>query len=156
RPPVKIKIVEKPPEPKKEPPPPPPPPPPPKPKPKPKPKPPVATERPQPKAPEPAKPVQGFSKDALTAGGKGPAVPMGNTLMREDEGKRLKEPPPPLDADLSADAKLIRDSVVTPQYTDAALDANIEGYVDVDVYVEGSGKVTQAELRKKVGYGMDQ
>jgi len=158
RPPVKVRIVEVAPEPKKE------PPPkvePPKAKPKPHPKkkikPKVATERPKPAVPpkQPPKPVQGLTASAMTPGGK-IAVPLGNTLMMEDTGERLKKAPPPMDADLSADAKLVRDSITTPKYTDAALDASIEGLTVVDVLVDESGKVTDAELKHKVGYGMDE
>lgn len=154
-PPVKIRIVEKQPEPKPE-------PPPEKPvekKPPKKPEKKVASERPPPAVPpkEPPKPIQGLSEDSIDKSGKGNvAAPLGNTLMMEDTGERVKEAPPPMDVDLSADPQLVRESVVTPQYTDAALDANFEGYVSVEVLVDESGKVVDAQLAKKVGYGMDQ
>jgi protein TonB len=104
-----------------------------------------------------AAPVQGLAPTALVPGGHGIAAPVGNTLMVEDDGKRRKaEDVQPMAAeDLTADAKLIMSSVTTPKYTDDAVDANLEGSFTVDVYVSDSGNVTQAELRKKVGYGMD-
>jgi TonB family protein len=46
--------------------------------------------------------------------------------------------------------------VVIPSYTDAALDAAFEGRVTVEVYVDESGAVVQAEPAKKIGYGMDE
>lgn len=73
--------------------------------------------------------------------------------MMEDDKKRVKDVAP-LDVDLSSDAKLIRKSIKIPEYTEDALDANFEGYVIVDVYVNISGDVVEVELRKKVGYGM--
>ena len=45
---------------------------------------------------------------------------------------------------------------MTPIYTDDAIDMGLEGTFIVDVYVDVSGAVQTAELRKKVGYGMDQ
>lgn len=119
----------------------------------------IASER-VPKTPppkDPPKPIQGLSEDSFDKTGKGSvSAPMGNTLMTEDEGIRVKEPPPPMDVDLSADPILIRESMATPQYTDAALDAGFEGVVTVEVLVDEAGQVTQAELTRKVGYGMDQ
>ena len=154
---AKIKIVEvKAPEPPKaEPPPPPPKPKPPKPK---ELKPKVATERPKaaepPKTPPPP-PVQGFSAAAMGPGGK-VAVPLGNTLLAPDTGQRLKSEPAPLQGDLSSDPELVRTTFKEPAYTDAAVDANLEGVATIDVFVDETGKVTQAELRKPIGFGMDQ
>jgi protein TonB len=119
----------------------------------------VASERKPKQPPAPtAKPVQGLSAEAISAEGTGIAAPIGNTLMTEDEGKRLKaEDVGALgNQDLSADARLIRSSFQTPSYTEAAIDAAIEGTYVVDVYVDETGNVTSAELTKKVGYGMDE
>lgn len=116
------------------------------------------TQAPQKKEPEakPVEAVQGINPDAMVTDGKGLAAPVGNTLLKEDEGKRLKpEDVGKLTEDCSSDAKLQRDSVTPPQYTEAALDANLEGTYVVDVYVDAQGGVVEAELRKKVGYGMD-
>lgn len=155
---VKIRVAEK----KKEPPPEVKPPPKPKPTPKPKKK---AKKKPKPKKKKVAsvrkppknvkttqKPVFGMDKP-LNKTGKGVAVPVGNTLMMEDDKKRVKDVAP-LAVDLSSDAKLVRSTIVTPEYTEDALDADFEGYVVVDVYVDRSGKVVEAELQKKIGYGM--
>ena len=155
---VKIRIVEKPPEPKVEPIPPKPAEPPPKPKPKPKEPPKVASERQPPKEPpkEDVKPIQGLDKNSMDPNGKGAvAAPVGNTLMTEDTGERVSDAAA-LAVDQTADAQLIHTSITIPQYTDAALDANFEGYVIVDVFVDEKGAVKEAELRKKVGYGMDE
>ncbi len=150
---VKVQIVEKA-EPEPEPPPPPPKKEPPKPKPKPK---QVAAQQ-QPKQlppKDPPKPIQGLDANSMDPNGNGIAAPMGNTMMMEDTGERAKTPPPELQADLSADAQLIRSSVTEPKYTDEALDANLQGTISVDVFVDVTGNVQEAELKKKVGYGMD-
>lgn len=57
--------------------------------------------------------------------------------------------------DLSADAELIAGSVEIPEYTEGALDAGFEGLVIVEVFVDVNGRVTEAEIEKKIGYGMD-
>ena len=159
--PIRIKVIEKQPavtikeEPEPEPPHPPPPPP------KPKPKPPrketVATNRIQPPTPQqPVEAIQGFSKESLApASGPGIAVPIGNTVMTKDTGKRVKDAAP-ITGDQSQDARIIPNSYIEPSYTDAAIDANLEGRFIVDVFVDEHGAVAQAELRKKIGYGMDQ
>lgn len=115
----------------------------------------VASERKaKPKAP-PTEAVQGIPPSAATPEASGMAVPLGNTLLTEDEGKRIKaEDVRDLPGDLSADARLILSSVVTPKYTEAALEANLEGNFIVDVYVDDQGRVLQSELRKPVGFGM--
>jgi outer membrane biosynthesis protein TonB len=74
--------------------------------------------------------------------------------MVEDSGKRLKDVEA-LRGDMSAPAKLIASTMVTPPYTEEALDALIQGSFIVDVYVGLDGTVREAELRKKIGYGMD-
>ncbi len=116
----------------------------------------VATERkPSPKAQQ-TKAVQGIPPDAVTPDASGISAPIGNTLMTEDEGKRIRpEDYRELAGDLSSDARLILGSVKVPAYTDAALEANLEGNFVVDVYVDEVGNVLQAELRKRVGFGMD-
>lgn len=98
-------------------------------------------------------PIQGLTKDSLSPTGT-MAAPIGNTLMTEDTGKRLKEVAP-IQGDLSAPAKLIASTMKAPPYTDEALDAGLEGSFIVDVYVNLDGSVREAELRKKIGYGMD-
>lgn len=110
----------------------------------------------EPKAP-PAQAVQGLPPDAVQPDAPGIAAPIGNTLLTEDEGKRIRpEDYRDLGGDLSADARLIMKSVVVPKYTDAALEGNLEGNFVVDVYVDEAGNVLQAEVRKRVGFGMDE
>jgi outer membrane biosynthesis protein TonB len=98
-------------------------------------------------------PVQGLTKESLSEGGT-MAAPLGNTLMTEDMGKRLKTVDP-LKGDLSQPAKLVVATLNPPPYTDDALDAGLEGSFIVDVFVNLDGSVREAELRKKIGYGMD-
>jgi protein TonB len=153
--PVKIRILEKKAEPKiaEVPKPPPKPPAPPKPKPKQK----TATDRPKPidRSLPPPKPIQGLTADAMSKGGK-VAVPLGNTLMTGDTGERPRVAPAAFDGDLTSDARLIGDSIVKPEYTDAAVEANLNGQVLVEVQVDEAGKVVDASLKRKVGFGMDE
>lgn len=120
-------------------------------------KPTVATNRTPPKTKtKPVEAIQGFKKDTLApADGPGIAVPIGNTVMTADTGKRVTEAAP-ITGDQSQDARLIPNSYIEPQYTDAALDASLEGRFIVDVFVDEKGNPIEAELRKKIGYGMDQ
>ncbi|MEI6397130.1 MAG: energy transducer TonB [Pseudomonadota bacterium] len=98
-------------------------------------------------------PVQGLTKDSLSQTVT-MAAPLGNTLMTEDQGRRLTDVAP-LKGDQSAPAKLIVSTLVPPPYADEALDAAIEGSFIVDVFINLDGSVREAELRKKIGYGMD-
>lgn len=117
----------------------------------------VATERKASPKAQPTKAVQGIPPDAVTPDATGIAAPIGNTLMTEDEGKRIRPDEfRELAGDLSSDARLILGSVKVPAYTDAALEANLEGNFIVDVYVDENGDVVQSELRKRVGFGMDE
>jgi protein TonB len=129
----------------------------PKPKPAPQPKATPAKEKPVDNAPPP-QPVMGLSKESFVEGGKGSfSAPAGNTTMLPDEGKRLSpEEIRKLDRDLSADAKLIDGSFIKPEFTSEAEENSLEGSFVIDVYVDTQGKVVEAELRKKIGYGMDE
>lgn len=156
---IKVKVVEKnlppPPPPPPPLPPPPPPPPPEKKKEKPRTPPKLPSDQKQPPSQEVVKPILGVTKESMSDKGKG-SVPLGNTTMVADEGIRKKEAPQPYVGDLSSDPLLIPSSVQIPTYSEAALDAGYEGKVTMDVYVSPEGVVTQAELRTKVGYGMDE
>jgi len=103
-------------------------------------------------------PVKGLSKDALAPTGAGPSVPVGNTLMVGDDAKaKAGEEVEALGGeDLSSDASIILSSVIAPEYTADAIDAGLEGKIIVDVMVDATGGVSHAELRKKVGHGMDE
>lgn len=155
---VKVSIVEKPPlevlkkeDPK---------PPPPKPKEKPPPRKKPLSERvkSQEKPPgEAPKPIMGLDPSAISPDGKGISAPVGNTLMMADDGKRAKpEDVKPFTGDLSSDARLIRESLKKIEYTEGAIEAALEGKYIVDVYVDEKGVVTSAELRKKIGFSMDE
>jgi TonB family protein len=109
---------------------------------------------------KPLKKVFGMEAKALSnTPGDNPnamAIPLGNSLSVPDEGIRLTpEQASGLSQDLSSDAKLILDSIVKPAYTPEAVDANLEGRFSVDVFVEADGRVSSAELPRKIGYGMD-
>ena len=109
------------------------------------------------KTPEKAKPVAGLSAESFSEKGTGFVAPAGNTLMLADTGERLS--PDQIEAlkgDLSAEPQLIASSVIKPEYTQDAIDAGFEGRVIVDVYIDATGKVVQAELARPVGYQMDQ
>lgn len=99
-------------------------------------------------------PVQGLTKDSVSDKGT-ISAPVGNTMMTEDTGKRVKDAAP-IAGDLSAPAALVRDSIKIPPYTDQALDASLEGTWIVDVFVNVDGSIKDADLRKKIGYGMDE
>lgn len=73
-----------------------------------------------------------------------------------DDGKRSNNPAPTYTGDLSSDPKLVATSIKVPTYSEAAIDAGFEGKVTVDVYVDVKGNVTEAELRNKIGFGMDE
>lgn len=118
----------------------------------------VVSERAPKSAPVPdAKPIAGLSKESFQAD-SGVAVAAGNTLMKEDDGTRVApdQVKELTNEDLSADARLIMNTMKIPQYTSEAVDANLEGSVTVDVYVDTEGNVVQAEIPRKVGYGMDE
>ena len=107
---------------------------------------------------KPVEAVQGLSKDSFVDKGTKPGFQSnaGNTLMLPDSGKRVDPSKiEELDADLSSDAILIRSSVRAPELTFDAIDAGIEGRYIVDVFVAPDGSVQDAELERKVGYGMD-
>ncbi|MEI8027853.1 MAG: TonB family protein [Pseudomonadota bacterium] len=99
-----------------------------------------------------ASPVFGVSKDSKITSETGIAVPTGNTLMIEDDGKRNANPGEL--KDLSRDAQLILQSVKI-KYTDEAIDAGLQGTVIVEVLVDVNGSVQEATLKRKVGYKMD-
>jgi TonB family protein len=107
---------------------------------------------------EPVKPIQGLPAKTLAPSGRGIAAPVGNTLMHPDDGprERLDDVKSLGGQDASADAMLIASSVVVPKYTDEAIDANVEASVPVDVFVDTQGSVTDVELKKRVGFGMDE
>jgi outer membrane biosynthesis protein TonB len=114
---------------------------------------PTPNETSSPDKPQTETPVQGLTKDSLSQTGT-MAAPVGNTLMTEDKGQRLTEVAS-LKGDQSAPAKLIVSTLAPPPYTDEALDAALEGSFIVDVFINLDGSVREAELRKKIGYGMD-
>ncbi len=112
------------------------------------------------KATGPIKPqaerVQGLTKESVSTTGT-IAAPIGNSLMIEDKGKRLTpEEIASLKQDLSSPPLLIAASYVKPSYTEGAIAANLEGRYVVEVFVDENGNVKAAELKKKIGYGMDE
>ncbi len=129
-------------------------PPPPKPKPKPKTK---AKPEATPPAKEPSKPSSGLSADSLAPAGQGKfTAPIGNTLAEPPPAERDFKAIVGDNSDRSRDALLIIQSVPKVEYTDEAIDAGFEGAVIVDVFVEANGQISSAEIRKAIGYGMDE
>ena len=59
----------------------------------------------------------------------------------------------PEDLAADADCGLLSTQV---SYTDAGLDAGLEGQFVVEAFVDGSGRVTETAMPKKIGYGMDE
>ncbi len=74
--------------------------------------------------------------------------------MVEDQGIRRAEVGEAEVKDLSQRA--VRISLTKPEYTDDAIDVGLEGTFAVDVFIEKDGSVSDAELRKKIGFGMDE
>ena len=121
---------------------------------------PPKTERPKEpaikKTPDNARPVAGLNANSFSDKGAGFVAPAGNTLMMADSGVRLSpDQIAALKDDLSSEPQLILTSVVKPDYTQDAIDAGFEGRLVIDVYVDATGKVVQAELARPVGYQMD-
>lgn len=105
-----------------------------------------------------AMPIAGLTANSVVRddNSSGPAVAVGNTMMTEDKGiRKIPEEIEALPSDLSADAKLIRDTIQKPKYTDEALDAELQGKYVVEVFVNPAGIVEDAVLTTKVGFGMD-
>jgi protein TonB len=118
--------------------------------------PPSLNQKPIPQPKEPPKPVQGLNPESLVPGQGTVAVPVGNTLMTADEGKRLKaEDVQQYQQDLTADPVLILSTVQVPEYTAAALDAGLEGSFLLEVFVNADGTVGDIEVKQKIGFGMD-
>ena len=118
----------------------------------------VASERkikPKNKSPKKeVKAIQGLSKRSFDSKGVGSfSAPVGNTLMIEDEGIRVKEAEEFV-GDLSQRAKLL--SFEKPSYTEDAIDSELEGIVIISVFIDKKGVVLEAELEKKIGFGMDE
>jgi protein TonB len=111
----------------------------------------------RPKLAKKVPPIQGLNKESVSKDAEGIAAPVGNTMMSSDEGKRMRpDQIEGYDEDQSRDAILIRGSFTIPEYTLVALDAALEGRYVVDVFVSKDGFVEDAELRKPIGYNMDQ
>lgn len=124
-----------------------------------------------------ATPVQGLSRSAVSDTAPGPVAPVGNTLLKEDDGTRVAPDavaPLPQQGDganLEAasrtldsraatggaeDASLILSSIIRPEYTKPALAARLQGRFPVDVFVDARGNAVEVELVKPVGHGMDE
>lgn len=56
--------------------------------------------------------------------------------------------------DFSSDAELV--NFEKPEYTDEALDYDLEGTFVINVYVASNGTVLKADLERAIGFGMDE
>lgn len=102
------------------------------------------------------KAIQGLSKKSFSKNSKSTfKAPVGNTLMVEDKGIR-KNKVEDLNVDLSKDAELIISTFTKPQYTDEALDIELEGKFTLEVFINKDGNVEDVELPRKIGFGMDE
>lgn len=102
----------------------------------------------------PPKVIQGLSKSSFSSEGQsGFVAPVGNTLMTKDEGIRVDKNKAIKQVDLSKDAELL--SFQKPEYTDDAIDNDLEGVFIVSVFVTAEGSVSEAELESSIGFGMD-
>lgn len=111
--------------------------------------------REKPKIKKRSEPVQGlspssFSGDAVS--GEGIEVREGNSLLVEDKGEKLDVKQNAVD--LSADVRFLR--FKKPEYTDRALEAELEGDFVVDVLVDEKGQAIEIQLRTEIGFGMDE
>jgi outer membrane biosynthesis protein TonB len=108
----------------------------------------------------PPKRVQGLSAESFDdapADSTGFVAPVGNTLMEKDLGQRLNANEiAKLKRDLSSDALLITSTFNEPKYTQAAIDAALEGRYSFDVLVDTSGNVMDVEAQRRIGFGMDE
>ena len=103
-------------------------------------------------------PTFGFSIESTSESGKGPAMPVGNTLQapsggpREDKPKALAAP------------VLARDVTKAPlpignchgDYTEAARDAGVEGTVIITAVVDADGSTRDIHVVEKLGHGLDE
>lgn len=103
-------------------------------------------------------PTFGFSLESTSEAGKGPAMPVGNTLQVPSGGPR-EDKPKPLNVPVAA-----RDVTKDPLpkgncagvYTDAARDAAIEGVVVLSLVVDPEGNTRDVHVVKKLGFGLDE
>ncbi len=102
-------------------------------------------------------PTFGFSLESTSESGKGPAMPVGNTLQTPGGGPAVDKPKP-----LAAPV-LARDVTKDPLpkgncqgvYTDEATAAGIEGVVVLALVVDADGNARDIRVVKKLGYGLD-
>ena len=102
-----------------------------------------------------SKPIQGLNAASFAVGtpsGEEFSVRKGNSLLVEDKGEMLTEEKSTID--LSADVRFLQ--FQKPEYTDAALEAELEGDFIVDVLVDEKGRAIDIQLRTEIGFGMDQ
>lgn len=103
-------------------------------------------------------PTFGFSIESTSEGGKGPAMPVGNTLMVPSGGPAVAKPKP-LAAPVAA-----RDVTKDPlpkgncrgAYTEDARDAGIEGLVVLSLVVDPQGNTRDIHVVQKLGHGLDE
>jgi protein TonB len=100
------------------------------------------------------KPQFGISPQSKT---KGLSIPVGNSIMLPDSSDRRPHVKPLSSSEvLSSQASLDRSSIEVPEYTEDALSLKIEGTFILDVFVDDNGKVLKAELKNRIGHGMDE
>ena len=102
-------------------------------------------------------PTFGFSLESTSESGKGPAMPVGNTLQMPSGGPAVDKPKalaaPVLARDVTKDPLPKGDCPGV--YTDEATAAGIEGVVVLSLVVDADGNTRDIRVVKKLGYGLD-
>lgn len=103
-------------------------------------------------------PTFGFSIESTSEGGKGPAMPVGNTLQVPGGGPKAQEVKPLAVPVLARE--VTKDPLptgrCTGKMTDEARDAGIEGSVVLSLVVDAEGNAQNIRVKKKLGYGLDE
>ena len=103
-------------------------------------------------------PTFGFTIESTSEGGKGPAMPVGNTLQVPSGGPAVDKPKalaaPVLARDVTKAPLMI--SNCRGEYTEAARDAGVEGTVVISAVVDPDGNTRDIHVVEKLGHGLDE
>ncbi len=103
-------------------------------------------------------PTFGFSIESTSEGGKGPAMPVGNTLQIPSGGPAVDKPKalaaPVLARDVTKDP--LPKGNCRGAYTEEAKEAGIEGLVVLSLVVDPEGNTRDIHVVQKLGHGLDE
>ncbi len=103
-------------------------------------------------------PTFGFTIESTSEGGKGPAMPVGNTLQVPSGGPAVDKPKalaaPVLARDVTKDPLPKGDC--RGAYTEEAREAGIEGLVVLSLVVDPEGNTREIHVVQKLGHGLDE